>query len=87
VAFSRTGGLAVVVPRLVTGLAGVTGSAGGASGWAGGAGGASGWAGTTVALPGGAWTDVLTGDEVYGGSVSAAALLRRFPVAVLAREA
>jgi hypothetical protein len=30
---------------------------------------------------------VLTGDEVYGGSVSVAALLRRFPVAVLAREA
>ena len=71
VAFSRTGGLAVVVPRLVTGLTGL----------------ASDWAGTTVAVPGGAWTDVLTGAGVDGGEVSAAALLRRFPVAVLAREA
>jgi (1->4)-alpha-D-glucan 1-alpha-D-glucosylmutase len=44
------------------------------------------WPGTTVELPGGAWVDVLTGDRVDGGSVSVAALLRRFPVAVLGRE-
>jgi (1->4)-alpha-D-glucan 1-alpha-D-glucosylmutase len=67
-AFTRTGGLAVVVPRLVAGLE-------------------DGWAGTTVALPGGAWTDVLTGGRLDGGAVSVAALWRRFPVAVLAREA
>jgi (1->4)-alpha-D-glucan 1-alpha-D-glucosylmutase len=68
VAFTRTGGLAVVVPRLVTGLAGD-------------------WAGTTVTLPGGAWTDVLAGGKVDGGDAAVAALCRRFPVAVLAREA
>jgi (1->4)-alpha-D-glucan 1-alpha-D-glucosylmutase len=68
VAFTRTGGLAVVVPRLITGLAG-------------------GWADTAVTLPGGTWTDVLTGGRVAGGEVSVAALGRRFPVAVLAREA
>lgn len=67
VAFARTGGLAVVVPRLVAGLAGD-------------------WAGSTVALPGGAWTDVLTGETVDGGEASVAGLLRRFPVAVLGRE-
>jgi (1->4)-alpha-D-glucan 1-alpha-D-glucosylmutase len=65
-AFARTGGLAVVVPRLVTGIGD--------------------WAGTTVALPAGSWTDVLTGELVDGGEVSVAALLRRFPVAVLGRE-
>jgi (1->4)-alpha-D-glucan 1-alpha-D-glucosylmutase len=73
VAFARTGGLAVVVPRLAR--PGET------------------WAGTTVELPGGTWTDVLTGDAVTsdgtGGtaSVGVASLLRRFPVAVLGREA
>jgi (1->4)-alpha-D-glucan 1-alpha-D-glucosylmutase len=44
------------------------------------------WPGTTVELPGGPWTDVLSGDRVDGGSVSVAALLRRFPVAVLGRD-
>lgn len=67
VAFTRAGGLAVVVPRLVTGLA-------------------DGWGSTTVTLPGGAWTNVLTGDVVDGGDVSVQALLRRFPVAVLGRD-
>jgi (1->4)-alpha-D-glucan 1-alpha-D-glucosylmutase len=68
VAFARTGGLAVIVPRLAR--PGET------------------WAGTTVELPGGAWADVLTGDSVAregAGGVSVAALLGRFPVAVLAR--
>ena len=45
------------------------------------------WAGTTVTLPGGAWTDVLTGGTVRGGDASVADLWRRFPVAVLARQA
>ena len=66
-AFTRTGGLAVVVPRLVTGLA-------------------DGWAGTTMTLPGGTWTDVLTGGRVDGGEACVTALLRRFPVAVLAKD-
>ena len=49
VAFARSGGLAVVVPRLVATLAGD-------------------WAGTEVELPGGGWTNVLTGEEVDGGA-------------------
>jgi (1->4)-alpha-D-glucan 1-alpha-D-glucosylmutase len=76
VAFTRTGGLAVVVPRLVTSL--VTGLVTGLG---------EGWAGTTVTLPGGAWTDVLGGGTIAGGAASVAALWRRFPVAVLARQA
>jgi (1->4)-alpha-D-glucan 1-alpha-D-glucosylmutase len=44
------------------------------------------WAGTDVALPAGVWVDVLTGDKVDGGPAEVADLLRRFPVAVLARE-
>jgi (1->4)-alpha-D-glucan 1-alpha-D-glucosylmutase len=68
VAFTRGGGLAVVVPRQVTGLA-------------------DGWGDTTVALPDGAWTDVLTGTgHGGGGEASLAGLLGRFPVTVLARD-
>jgi (1->4)-alpha-D-glucan 1-alpha-D-glucosylmutase len=67
VAFARTGGLAVVVPRLLGGLA-------------------SGWDGTSVKLPAGRWASVLTGDSIDGGEVSIAALLRRFPVAVMGSE-
>ena len=66
VAFTRTGGLAVIVPRLVASLA-------------------DDWADTTVTLPGGGWVNVLTGESVEGGEASVAALLRRFPVAVLGR--
>ena len=66
-AFTRTGGLAVVVPRLLTRLG-------------------EGWQGTTVSIPGGAWFDMLTDEKVDGGDASVAGLLRRFPVAVLARE-
>jgi (1->4)-alpha-D-glucan 1-alpha-D-glucosylmutase len=68
VAFARSGGLAVIVPRLVASLD-------------------EEWPGTTVGLPEGSWVDVLTGEKVDGGRASAAALLRRFPVAVLGREA
>ncbi len=67
VAFARTGGLAVLVPRLVARPD-------------------QAWPGATVELPDGGWVDVLTGDRVDGGSVGVAALLRRFPVAVLGRE-
>ncbi len=45
-----------------------------------------GWADTTVALPGGAWTDVLTGEPVAGGEAGVEVLFKRFPVAVLGRE-
>jgi (1->4)-alpha-D-glucan 1-alpha-D-glucosylmutase len=68
VAFARTGGLAVIVPRLVASLD-------------------EAWPGTTVGLPDGDWIDVLTGDKADGGDVSVATLLRRFPVAILGREA
>jgi (1->4)-alpha-D-glucan 1-alpha-D-glucosylmutase len=67
VAFSRAGGLAVVVPRLVARLD-------------------QAWPATTVRLPRGRWISVLTGDQADGGAVSVAALLGRFPVAVLGRE-
>jgi (1->4)-alpha-D-glucan 1-alpha-D-glucosylmutase len=67
VAFGRSGGLAVVVPRLLGGLA-------------------EGWEGTTVRLPAGSWASVLTGEQVAGGDTNVAALLRRFPVAVLGRQ-
>jgi (1->4)-alpha-D-glucan 1-alpha-D-glucosylmutase len=67
VAYARTGGLAVIVPRLVARPD-------------------QAWPAAMVELPGGGWVDVLTGDRVDGGSVSVAALLRRFPVAVLGRE-
>ena len=70
----RTGGLAVVVPRLLARLGGTD--------WGHGA-----WGDTAVILPGGTWTDVLTGEQVRGGSTDVGTLLRRFPVAVLGNEA
>jgi (1->4)-alpha-D-glucan 1-alpha-D-glucosylmutase len=65
------GAVAVVVPRLVLGLAARPG----------------GWDGTTVDLPPGPWTDVVTGARVAagGGPVAVADLLARFPVALLER--
>ena len=66
-AFSRTEGLAVVVPRLVIALK-------------------QEWADTAVALPDGRWVNVLTDEDVAGGSAYVHHLCRRFPVAVLARE-
>ncbi len=72
-AFTRTAGLAVVVPRLVARLGGGV--------W-----GAGAWGDTSVTVPEGSWTDVLTGEPVTGGSVRVEALLRRFPVAVLGMQ-
>jgi (1->4)-alpha-D-glucan 1-alpha-D-glucosylmutase len=67
VAFARSGGLTVIVPRLVVGLG-------------------DDWGDTRVVVHHGRWIDVLTEETVEGGDVAARALLRRFPVAVLARE-
>jgi (1->4)-alpha-D-glucan 1-alpha-D-glucosylmutase len=67
VAFARSGGLVVLVPRLVVGLG-------------------DRWGDTRVVVPRGRWTNLLTEEAVDGGDVAAGALLRRFPVAVLARE-
>jgi (1->4)-alpha-D-glucan 1-alpha-D-glucosylmutase len=44
------------------------------------------WGDTSLALPAGAWRNVLTGDRVAHGSVRLADLLRRFPIALLVRE-
>jgi (1->4)-alpha-D-glucan 1-alpha-D-glucosylmutase len=44
------------------------------------------WLDTRVALPAGRWRNELTGEVVSGGEPSVAALLERFPVALLARE-
>jgi (1->4)-alpha-D-glucan 1-alpha-D-glucosylmutase len=79
IAFTRSGALAVVVPRLLARLGG--------GHW-----GAGAWGDTAVALPDGSWTDVLTGEHVpaqrerRGGQVGMETLLARFPVAVLGRE-
>jgi (1->4)-alpha-D-glucan 1-alpha-D-glucosylmutase len=42
------------------------------------------WAGTTITLPQGKWINMLTGDMIGGGRIRIQALLRRFPVALLA---
>jgi len=44
-----------------------------------------GWGDATLALPNGAWTNVLTGERIEGGRVKLEKLLARFPVAVLAK--
>jgi (1->4)-alpha-D-glucan 1-alpha-D-glucosylmutase len=81
VAFTRTGGLAVVVPRLVTGLA---------DGWAGTTVTLPGGTWTDVLAGGsvdGGRVSSVVGGRIGGGEASVADLLRHFPVAVLAREA
>ena len=45
------------------------------------------WEATTVALPEGAWTDVLSAATFAGGETGVADLLGHFPVAVLERRA
>ncbi len=47
----------------------------------------SNWAGTTLHLPQGLWKNRLTGDQVQGGRLRVQALLERFPVALLTKEA
>ena len=43
------------------------------------------WDGTTLALPDRRWINELTGEQLAGGKVPVADLLRRFPVALLSR--
>lgn len=43
------------------------------------------WSDTTVVIPGGVWSNVLTGETVAGGEIRVAALWSRFPVALLVR--
>ena len=45
------------------------------------------WAATTVELPAGEWKNVLTRETVTGGRLRVESLIRRFPVALLTREA
>ena len=44
------------------------------------------WGDTTVELPEGRWRNHLTGEQIDGGMIPAAKLLKRFPVALLLRE-
>ena len=48
--------------------------------------GRGGWAQTTVELPGGSWTDLLSGAMYAGGAVPMTELTRQLPVALLVRE-
>jgi (1->4)-alpha-D-glucan 1-alpha-D-glucosylmutase len=45
------------------------------------------WAGTIVTLPPGQWRNLFTHDLTMGGQVRVQTLLKRFPVALLTREA
>jgi (1->4)-alpha-D-glucan 1-alpha-D-glucosylmutase len=47
---------------------------------------AAGWADTGIEVPAGRWYNWLTDQTVDGGTVRLAELLRRFPLALLARE-
>jgi (1->4)-alpha-D-glucan 1-alpha-D-glucosylmutase len=44
------------------------------------------WGDTSLELPAGRWRNEMTGDIVNGGTARLAALLRRFPVALLAKD-
>ena len=48
--------------------------------------GRGGWGQTTLELPGGTWTDLLSGAVYDGGTVPVAELTRRLPVALLIQE-
>jgi (1->4)-alpha-D-glucan 1-alpha-D-glucosylmutase len=45
------------------------------------------WASTTVELPSGQWKNIFTREVVAGGRLRVQSLLKRFPVALLTREA
>jgi (1->4)-alpha-D-glucan 1-alpha-D-glucosylmutase len=45
------------------------------------------WSSTSVNLPEGRWKNVLTSEELNGGSMRIETLLKRFPVALLSRQA
>jgi (1->4)-alpha-D-glucan 1-alpha-D-glucosylmutase len=47
---------------------------------------AGGWGATELLAPAGSWRDELTGVEVEGGAIPLAALLTRYPVALLVRQ-
>jgi (1->4)-alpha-D-glucan 1-alpha-D-glucosylmutase len=72
VAFARSASLVAVATRLPAGLAA-----------------ADGWRDTVLPLPGGhgEWCDVVTGAPVDGSAPLLAALLARYPVALLVRPA
>jgi (1->4)-alpha-D-glucan 1-alpha-D-glucosylmutase len=76
VAFTRTGGGSAGAPGLAVVVPRLAARLGGRT-----------WDDTTVAVPGGDWISVLDAEPVRGGQVSVATLLRRFPVAVLGRQA
>jgi len=44
------------------------------------------WDATFLEVPEGSWRNQLTGDIVEGGKMEVGALLRRFPVGLLAKE-
>jgi (1->4)-alpha-D-glucan 1-alpha-D-glucosylmutase len=44
------------------------------------------WGSTTIDIPEGSWTNILTGETVEGGPANLAAILARFPVALLERS-
>ncbi|HEX8802635.1 MAG TPA: hypothetical protein VF743_00540, partial [Acidimicrobiales bacterium] len=77
--FTRGGVVAVVVPRLVLGLLGGTGSTDPNPA-------RSAWGDTTVDLPDGTWIDLVTGAGWRGGARGLGELLDRFPVALLERR-
>jgi (1->4)-alpha-D-glucan 1-alpha-D-glucosylmutase len=99
VAFTRGGSVAVVVPRLVLGLARAAAERAGPTHVAGLPGPpaddlpapaglnpiAGAWTDTVVRLPPGDWVDLATGARWAGGDVPLAGLLDRFPVALLER--
>jgi (1->4)-alpha-D-glucan 1-alpha-D-glucosylmutase len=72
VAFLRGADVAVAVPRLTRKLRAQ--------------GGPMQWGDTHVELPGGRWSNALTGEEMDGGAIMMGDLLREFPVALLIRS-
>jgi (1->4)-alpha-D-glucan 1-alpha-D-glucosylmutase len=87
VAFARTGGQARASGQAqASGQAGVPGLAAVVPRLLARLGGRT-WDDTTVTVPAGDWVSALDAEPVRGGQVSVATLLRRFPVAVLGRQA